>query len=84
MQCEALVMNTSPRRLSWPDFCDWLKGRRVVREYVGDEGVTILTFEDGSQAYLTSQKSEPTLGYSELTPGSDGHLLPPFVSVEEP
>jgi hypothetical protein len=70
------------RPISWPDFCVWLTGRRVVDE-TEDGGATTLDFADGTQAILTSGYSEPTAGYSEVTPGDDGYVTPPTVMVYE-
>lgn len=73
----------SQRLLSWTLFCTWLSSRRVVQEE--EEGNLVrLTFDDGAVATLSSDKTDPTPGWSEVTPGSDGHLVPPRVMVEEP
>lgn len=69
--------------LTWPEFCAWLQGKRVM----GDSGpgdhdsVQTLHFNDGSSAELTSEKTDGTPGYSEWTPGSSGHLKTPTVRV---
>ncbi len=73
------------RSLTWSEFCEWLQGKRVVWESPShDSEKTVLSFSDGTVAVLTSAKSEGSPGYSEYTPGSDGHLVPPTVIVEEP
>lgn len=65
---------------TWAEFCDWIQGKRVVRTYE-QEDYTVLEFGDGSQAKMTSAKTEGSPGYSELTPGSEGHLTTPEVDV---
>lgn len=70
------------RLLTWTQFCTWLGGRRVVRE-ISEGSHVHLTFSDGAVATLSSDKTDATPDWSEITPGSDGHLLPPSVMVEE-
>lgn len=71
--------------LSWPDFCLWLQDKRVAHD-TGDsewtDGVQTLTFADGSVAEMRSEKTDGSPGYSEYTPGSDGHLVTPKVRVK--
>lgn len=69
------------RSLTWAEFCVWLQGREVVQARAVDDYVQKLVFSDGFVAELRSTKSDPTGGYSEYTPGSDGHLTPPEVRV---
>lgn len=70
------------RTLTWSEFCVWLQGRRVVSDTgEGDDATQTLTFDDGSVAELTSEKTDGSPGYSEYTPGSDGHLKTPTVRV---
>lgn len=71
------------REVLWTEFCKWLAGKRVVQETCCDGHVRI-DFDDGSSATVSSDQSDPTPGWSEVTPGSDGHLLPPTVTIEEP
>lgn len=73
-------MSLMGRSMTWAEFCEWLQGRRVIG-VVEEESETRLTFDDGSVAMLASTKSDPTPGYSEYTPGSDGHLTLPMVRV---
>lgn len=65
------------------EFCAWLPGRRVVRQTTTDEDEITLVFDNGTSCRMVSAKSDATPGYSECTPGSDGHLLPPRVFVTE-
>ncbi len=70
--------------LTWTDFCAWVAGRRVAQEiHINDDACVVLTFEDGARATIASDQTDATSGWSEVTPGSDGHLLPPWVTVEE-
>ncbi len=72
------------KQISWFEFCQWLVGRRVSKETPGynlDE--VVLDFEDGAQAVLVSRMTEGSRGYSDYTPGSDGHLIMPAVFVRE-
>jgi hypothetical protein len=66
--------------LSWTSFCSWIGARRVSAEQHCDDHV-VLFFDDGAVARLVSEKTEATPGFSEYTPGSDGHLTTPTVTV---
>lgn len=70
--------------LTWQEFCEWLQGKRVVGDTGPDKysDVQTLTFNDGSVAELRSVMTEGSPGYSEYTPGSDGHLTTPTVRVK--
>jgi len=68
--------------MTWTEFCEWLKGKRVVDEHT-DGACTELTFSDSTRARLTSAESEGQPYYSEVTPGCSGDLIPPTVEVFE-
>lgn len=82
----------SARDLTWTEFCSWLTigatsslTKRLFSEKACDDlwvgEYVLLLFEDGSCARLVSARTEPAPASSEHTPGSDGHLTLPKVTV---
>lgn len=74
---------TGGRSLTWTEFCGWLAGKRVASEDVGDDAETVLRFEDGTMAIMSSAMTEGSPYYSEATPGCSGSLTTPTVTVYE-
>lgn len=68
--------------VTWVEFCEWIRNKRVVASADIDEDHK-LYFDDGSEALMCSLMTDGSPGYSEMTPGSDGHLTVPMVFIKE-